>query len=102
MPKLHTLILWNGGKAYAGAFIYRRVGDKASVTWRGTWHLDLSALVIKSWQLVASQLPYELQIKHEGIQRAVCSPGDALYHLGLPCQVIDPRSLWQIRRERCS
>ncbi len=99
MPELHTLILWNGGKAHACAFIYRGEGEKASITWRGTWHLDLSAPVVESWQLVASKLSYELQIQHEYVEGIVSSPGDALYHLELPCQVIDPRSLWQIRRE---
>jgi len=103
MPKLHTFVLWNGGKAHACAFIYRIDRDVASITWRGTWHLELSPLVVKSWQLVASKLPRsefsELQIKQESIRGVIKSHGDAIYHLELPCQVIDPASLWQIRRE---
>lgn len=99
MPKLRTFIIWNGGKAHACAFIYRTDGNSASVTWRGTWHMDLSASVIKSWQLVASKLRCKLQITQECIRGVINSHGDAIYHLELPCQVIDPRSLWQIRRE---
>ncbi|KAI8956176.1 hypothetical protein F4801DRAFT_525706 [Xylaria longipes] len=103
MPELHTFVLWNGGKAHACAFIYRVGRDSASVTWRGTWRLELSPLVVKSWQLVASKLPCsefsELQMKQEYIQGPIKSHGDAIYQLELPCQVIDPASLWQIRRE---
>ena len=100
MPKLHMFVLWNGGKAHACAFIYRVDRDSASVTWRGTWHLELSPLVVKSWQLAASKLRFpELGIKYECVGGVIKSHGDAIYHLQLPCQVVDPASLWQIRRE---
>ncbi|KAI1382464.1 hypothetical protein F4677DRAFT_452156 [Hypoxylon crocopeplum] len=90
MPKINTFVLWNDGKAHACAFIYRIDGDRAS----------LSPLVVKSWQLAASKLRYsELQLKQECIQAVLKSHGDAIYHLELPCEVIDPASLWQIRRE---
>lgn len=104
MPKIHTFVLWNGGKAHACAFIYRIDRDSASVTWRGTWHLELHPLVVEEWQLAASkQLPFsKLQLKQECIEGVIKSPGDAIHHLKLPCQVIEPASLWQIRREGCS
>ena len=104
MPKIHTLVLWNGGKAHACAFIYRINRDSASITWRGTWHLELSPRVVKSWQLAALKRNFsELQVKQEYIRGVIIkSHGDAIYHLDLPCQVIDPASLWQIRREGCS
>ncbi|KAF3061045.1 hypothetical protein GL218_02990 [Daldinia childiae] len=105
MSKIHTFVLWNGGKAHACAFIYRIDRDSASVTWRGTWHLELSPLVVKSWQLTVSKLSFrdlQLELKQECIQGVINSHGDAIYHLELPCQVIDPVSLWQIRREGCS
>ena len=100
MPELQTLVIWNGGKAHACAFIYRRDRTAASVTWRATWHLELRPLVIKSWQLAASGLPFsQLGIKHERIQGSIKSPGDAIHYLQLPCKVVDPASLWQMRRE---
>ncbi|KAI1351299.1 hypothetical protein F5Y01DRAFT_283347 [Xylaria sp. FL0043] len=106
MPLLHTLVLWNGGKAHACAFIYRVGRDTASVTWRGTWHLELSPQVVKPWHLAASKLlrseDAELQIKQEHIGAAINSHGDAIFHLELPCQVVEPASLWQIRREAYS
>lgn len=100
MPKMHTFVLWNGGRGHACAFIYRVDRDRASITWRGTWHLELSPAVVKSWQPAAEKLPIsELQVKHECIREVVRSHGDAIYYLQLPCQVIEPASLWQIRRE---
>ncbi|KAI1110266.1 hypothetical protein F5Y14DRAFT_444123 [Nemania sp. NC0429] len=103
MPKLHRFVLWNGGKGHACAFIYCVGRDNASITWRGTWQLELRPLVVERWQLVASKLPYYkyggLQIKQENIQGVIHSHGDAIHHLELPCQVVDPASLWQIRRE---
>ncbi|KAI1278907.1 hypothetical protein F5Y07DRAFT_406565 [Xylaria sp. FL0933] len=106
MPLLHTFVLWNGGKAHACAFIYRVGRDTASVTWRGSWHLELSPEVLKPWQLAASKLlrseDAELQIKQEHIAAAINSHGDAIFHLELPCQVVEPASLWQIRREAYS
>ncbi|KAK8136952.1 hypothetical protein PG984_004892 [Apiospora sp. TS-2023a] len=106
MPKLHTFVLWNGGKGHAFAFVYSVDRGSASVTWRGTWHFNLSPRVVKSWQLAASGLPRshcsELEVKHEDIHGVVTSHGDAIYRLKLPCQVIDPASLWQIRREAYS
>lgn len=51
MHKLHTFVLWNGGKGHACAFIYRVDRGSPSVTWRGMWHFKLSPHVVKSWQL---------------------------------------------------
>ncbi|RWA09898.1 hypothetical protein EKO27_g5197 [Xylaria grammica] len=100
MPKLHTFVLWNGGKSHACAFIYRIDRDRPSVTWRGTWNLELTSPVVQSWQCAASRLRrHELQLKQEHIQEYIACHGDAIYHLELPCQVVDPASLWQIRRE---
>lgn len=47
MPKLHTFVLSNGGKAHACAFIYRVDGDRASITWRGTLNLEFSPRVVE-------------------------------------------------------
>ncbi|KAK5998763.1 hypothetical protein PT974_01145 [Cladobotryum mycophilum] len=100
MPKLHTFVIWNGGKANACAFIYRVDGDGASITWRGTWRLEMSPDIVNSWrQANSTRSSFELQIKQERIQAVIASHGDAIYHLELPCEVIHPASLWQIRRE---
>ncbi|KZL77592.1 hypothetical protein CT0861_12084 [Colletotrichum tofieldiae] len=42
MPRLHTLVLWNGIKGDACAFIYHTDRDRAYITWRGTWDMELS------------------------------------------------------------
>ncbi|KAL7815586.1 hypothetical protein V8C26DRAFT_435735 [Trichoderma gracile] len=102
MPKLHTLVLWNGAKGHACAFIYRVERDAVLITWRATWRLALGEdpLVIREWRLVAARLRFPaLRIKQQRIHREVSSHGDAVYRLKLPCQVVEPASLWQIRRE---
>ncbi|KAK4142666.1 uncharacterized protein C8A04DRAFT_38061 [Dichotomopilus funicola] len=78
MPKLQTMVLWNGGKGEACAFIYRRDIEKPSIIWRSTWVMNLG----------------------EPLCRCIIgSHGDAISQLGLPHEVIDPVSLWQIRKE---
>lgn len=102
MPMIHTFVLWNCEKAHACAFIYRVEKGTASVTWRGTWNFKLRPRVVNEWQAVASKRRMhrsELQLKQDDIKAAIKCPGDAIYHLKLPCQVIEPASLWQIRRE---
>ncbi|KAM0251720.1 hypothetical protein ACHAQJ_008041 [Trichoderma viride] len=100
MPKIQTFVLWNGGKSHACAFIYHVGRDRASITWRGTWNLQMSPRVVETWQRAASVFSScELQVKQESIQEIIRCHGDAIYHLKLPCQVIDPASVWQIRRE---
>ncbi|KAK5627325.1 hypothetical protein RRF57_003040 [Xylaria bambusicola] len=102
MPKLHTFVIWNWS---ACAFIYHVKGGSASVTWRGTCLLKLSPRVVESWQLAAWKLfrrEIHLQIYYEHIQQTpITSHGDAVHYLRLPCQVVEPASLWQIRREGC-
>lgn len=102
MPMIHTFVLWNCEKAHACAFIYRAERGTASVTWRGTWKLKLQSRVVEAWQVVASKRRLyrsELELKQDDIKASINCPGDAIYHLKLPCQVIEPASLWQIRRE---
>ena len=100
MPKLHTLVLWNGRKRNACAFIYRVDQNHASITWRGTWELELHPPVVEAWQRVASRYhSFELRTKKQHIQGTIDSHGDAIHYLKLPCQVVSPASLWQIRKE---
>ncbi|KAF4963029.1 hypothetical protein FSARC_8917 [Fusarium sarcochroum] len=94
MSKLHTFVLWNGGKGHACAFICRLDKDSASVTWRGTWRLELSPAVLKSWQRIASELRApRLQVNYEQVAGVIKTHGDAIYRLKLPCQVVEPASL---------
>lgn len=102
MPKIHTFVLWNGGRQNACAFIFRMVRDDASITWRGSWRWEMTPRALERWQLTASTLSSSdrgLQIREEPIRHRIECHGDAIYHLNLPCSVIDPASLWQIRRE---
>lgn len=102
MPELNTFVLWNGGRGHACAFIYRVEEDGASITWRGTWRMVLSEdpLVLQVWGHVAARRKFSrLQIRQQRIVRYISSHGDAVHRLELPCQVVEPASVWQIRRE---
>ncbi|CVK97033.1 uncharacterized protein FMAN_11277 [Fusarium mangiferae] len=99
MPNLTTMVLWNGGAGRACAFIYTRAKHYAHITWRGTWDLEISQKALQAWEDVAKLHSAELRAKHERLRETIRSHGDAIFHLNLPCQVIEPTSLWQIRME---
>jgi hypothetical protein len=99
MPKLKTLVLWRGYKGKASAFIYTRREHCADIIWRGTWELVIGKDVVEAWNDVAKFHSVDLKVRHERITQVIASHGDAIYHLDLPCQVIEPTSLWQIRME---
>lgn len=99
MPNLTTMVLWNGGTGRACAFIYTRAKHYAHITWRGTWDLEINQQVLQAWEDVAKLHSVELRAKHERLRETIRSHGDAIFHLNLPCQVIEPTSLWQIRME---
>ncbi|EYB25988.1 hypothetical protein FG05_02128 [Fusarium graminearum] len=99
MPKLETLVLWSGDRGTTCAFIYTRNEYCAQVVWRGTWDLDISQEALKAWEAVAALYSLELRVEHERIQEVIRSCGDAIHHLNLPCQIIQPTSLWQMRVE---
>ncbi|KAK4153544.1 hypothetical protein C8A00DRAFT_43548 [Chaetomidium leptoderma] len=100
MPKLRTLAIWNGRAGNACAFIYHTDGNYAYVTWRGTWEMDLSPRVVEVWERVALESrSCPLRVTKQQVQGVIGSHGDAIHRLALPCPVVAPESLWQIRRE---
>ncbi|OBT65406.1 hypothetical protein VE03_06105 [Pseudogymnoascus sp. 23342-1-I1] len=102
MPKLRNFVLWNGARGVAGAFIYRVHRNDASIAWRGTWSLKLTPQVIEAWRSVASTLhSKELRVEKKKLikEDVIRSHGDAIHYLDLPCRVVEPASLWQIRKE---
>ncbi|KAK4147326.1 uncharacterized protein C8A04DRAFT_34055 [Dichotomopilus funicola] len=105
MPKLKTMVLWNGQVKNACAFIYH-VGagpePMASITWRGTWEMELTHRVVAVWERVAEKQGYlkPLWVAQEHISKEdILSHGEAIHHLAMPCQVVVPELLWQIRDE---
>ncbi|KAK3293732.1 uncharacterized protein B0H64DRAFT_419396 [Chaetomium fimeti] len=100
MPRLRNLAIWNGREGNACAFIYYTDQDYAHVTWRGTWEMDLSPRVVEVWERVALESrSCPLRVTKQEVQGVIGSHGDAIHRLALPCLVVDPKSLWQIRRE---
>ncbi|PQE31710.1 Oxoglutarate iron-dependent oxygenase protein [Rutstroemia sp. NJR-2017a WRK4] len=101
MPSLQNMSLWNGRKGEACAFIYQSRDGYRSITWRSTWDLELDPCVVETWERVAAENARgELRVEKELLNSDIIrSHGDAIHHLRLPQRVIDPESLWQIRRE---
>ncbi|KAK1247427.1 hypothetical protein MKX07_002336 [Trichoderma sp. CBMAI-0711] len=103
MPMLHTLVLWNGEEqGQACAFIYRASSTGPSITWRGTWDIGLylTSMIIDAWKAVVLQTGWEdICVCFEPVKEEIRFLGDAIYYLRLPCQVIEPQSLWEMRRE---
>ena len=99
MKQLERLILWNSEPGEACAVIYQRdrSTQQATLMRRGTWHFELNNEVVKSWKNVDPG--FFLGIEHEQLQAAVKETGDAIYHLGLSGEVIDPISARQLRQE---
>ncbi|KAH0492247.1 hypothetical protein TgHK011_007209 [Trichoderma gracile] len=103
MPMLHTLVLWNGEEqGQACAFIYRNSDMGPSITWRGTWDIGLylTAAIVDAWKAVVLQTGWgDICVCFERVEEEIRFLGDAIYYLRLPCQVIEPQSLWEMRRE---
>lgn len=101
MPRLRAFVLWNGIQGQACAFLYQTGAGRASITWRGTWYMQLSSRVIEAWQCVATenQLCGALQVGTQRVDGIIGSHGDAIHCLDLPYPVVATASLWQIRRE---
>ena len=99
IKQLERLILWNSKPGEACAVIYQRdrSAQQATLIRRGTWHFELDDEVVESWKNVNPD--FLLRIEHEQLQAAVKGTGDAIYHLGLSGEVIDPISARQLRQE---
>jgi hypothetical protein len=101
MPQLKTMVLWNSEPGHACAVIYRRhiASAMATLTWRGTWNLELSDDVVESWKKVIPS-PCYLRLEKEALRDVnIWSHGDAIHHLRLPDGVVDSTSLFQICHE---
>ncbi len=100
MPRLRALAVWNGRQGNACAFIYHTDRNYAYVTWRGTWQMDLNPRLVEVWERVAEKnRSWPLRVAKQQVHGVIGSHGDAIHHLALPCPVVDPESLWQMRRE---
>lgn len=101
MTKLRTLVLWNGAVGHAFAFVYRVEGAYGYVSRRGTWDLEMDDDVKGTWERVANRQELKgLWVEEaQKIRDKIMSHGDAIHYLNLPCQMVSPASLWQIRKE---
>lgn len=72
----------------------------AYVTWRSTWEMILSPRVVEVWERVALEIrSCPLRVRTEQVQGVIGSRSETIHRLALPCPVVAPESLWEIRRE---
>jgi len=58
MPRLHTLVLWNGRRGNACAFVFHdQDRGRPYIAWRGTWDLKLTHAIVEAWQMANRCLP---------------------------------------------
>ncbi|KAK4202246.1 hypothetical protein QBC40DRAFT_294938 [Triangularia verruculosa] len=59
MPKLKVMELWDGREGLACVFRYQasgdRAGQRARITWRSNWHMNLERRVCQAWEAAAVQ-----------------------------------------------
>ncbi|KAK7403121.1 hypothetical protein QQX98_011111 [Neonectria punicea] len=102
MPKLQVMEIWRGDRNDACVFRYDTTGPNATVSWHGTWLMELGSELVAAWQPVA--------VEHSGrrlcVERSekirgslIKSHSDAIEKLKLKVQVIHPVSLRQAQRE---
>lgn len=105
MPQLEIMEIWNGRKGLAGLFQYKAARDtkQATITWRGTWNLDIGTPVVEAWEAVACQFGgWRLNFARDRLDAAdIKSHGDAIRDSKLSCQIIRPIPLEQILTEQC-
>ncbi|KAF6813978.1 hypothetical protein CMUS01_12735 [Colletotrichum musicola] len=100
MPKLRSLVLWNGTAGEVCKFSYDR--KSASITWEGTWDVPLEDTVIAHWEKVVQKHRNgreSLSVRERRISAEVDSHFHAIELLQLPARVIDPISLSSMKRE---
>ncbi|KAI5459680.1 hypothetical protein BGZ63DRAFT_446536 [Mariannaea sp. PMI_226] len=104
MPELQTLEIWNGMKGNACVFRYEATSTAniATISWCGTWDLQLSEELVRTWTQVALQVRKQLlsvQVNQKLDPSHITSHAVAIRDLKLSEGVIHPVSLEQILRE---
>lgn len=103
MPLLENMEIWYGMRHNACVFRYRSTPSQTTLSWQGTWNLELETTVLSAWKKVARQhsghdnLDFSI---HQSLDRAtILSHASAIRELKLNEELIHPISLEQIARE---
>ncbi|OAA59456.1 hypothetical protein ISF_06391 [Cordyceps fumosorosea ARSEF 2679] len=99
LEQLERLVLWNCEDGDACAVVYQRdrSTQKATLTTRATWNLALNGETLRSWKKVDPG--YTLVVEHERLRMAIRRPVNAIRHLRLPGEILNPTSAWKRPRE---
>ncbi|KAI2778459.1 hypothetical protein F4815DRAFT_477741 [Daldinia loculata] len=101
MPALRVMEIWNGFRTSYGCFFrYYDDGSASTITWRGTWELDLEPRVMYCWtETVRKNTGYhdvgfrDMELPIDGTS----FPASILRHLKLKDQIAHPMSLHQLQ-----
>ncbi|KAG9251578.1 uncharacterized protein F5Z01DRAFT_676768 [Emericellopsis atlantica] len=108
MPQLQQLVLWWATPEDACAFLFDRrhsleydVRSEVSITWRRKDLPELPKEVVSTWRGVAQKYgALDIEVINEHLPSTpFSSQAEAIHALRLPEGIIDPVSLWQMRRE---
>lgn len=102
MPTLRSLVIWNADRGKACKFSYD--AESASITWEASFNtITLEEQMIDDWKKVVekhSNGQKDLQVREKSFSSSnIYSYGQALDLLRLPASVVDPASLWQMKRD---
>ncbi|KAL6793056.1 hypothetical protein J3E68DRAFT_451506 [Trichoderma sp. SZMC 28012] len=106
MPQLQTLDIWYGMRHHAAAFRHRVTDRLITISWLGTWDLNLEAqedgIVATAWKALArlqgNRILYIATYRPVKVED-VTSHAAAIRLLGIGRSVIHPASLEEISRE---
>ncbi|KAI1806820.1 hypothetical protein F4811DRAFT_509480 [Daldinia bambusicola] len=101
MPALRVMEIWDGlGTTYSGFFRYHSDGYGSTITWRGTWELDLEPRVIQCWTETVRKNTHHLTVGVRDMELpfdGTSFPASVLRHLKLKERIVHPVSFCQLQ-----
>lgn len=103
MPKLQTLELWDRRCGEAAVFRYKAVDRRATISWKGTWDLELTKDTLKAWDDVVMRRgngKHELQVEAGGFpEEDMKERGFVFKHLELKDRILHHVSVHQVEAQ---
>ncbi|KAI0853174.1 hypothetical protein F5Y00DRAFT_133950 [Daldinia vernicosa] len=101
MPALRVMEIWNGLRTTHGCFFrYYDDGSTSTITWRGTWELDLEPRVMQCWTETVRKNTRYLNVGFRDMELPIDGtsfPASIIRHLKLKDQIVHPVSFCQLQ-----
>ncbi|KAI0108463.1 hypothetical protein F4814DRAFT_455214 [Daldinia grandis] len=101
MPTLRVMEIWNGSRTAHGCFFrYYDDGSTSTITWRGTWELDLEPRVMRCWTETVRKNTRYLNVGFRDMELPIDGtsfPASILRYLKLKDQIVHPVSFCQLQ-----